>query len=471
MKGQLKSAKGITLIALVITIIVLLILAGVTIATLTGENGILTRASEASKQTEIAGEKEAIEIAYIGIIANNGKNSVSDLELQKELENNGYDTKVTYNEDGTLNVLFNDTKNNYNVDDGKVSETVLTEQRMDLENGTIETVDLQTNEIIEEEKIAILKTNPGFGGSSLTEVYFVDSGEQDPKQYLKDTYGVEEANILDVSYNSNCLPVYRGNVGTIYYVASQGNTYLNNEENGGGYRLLGAQMSLTSKKSLKKVDFTNLNTKYAVNMAQMFRFAGSDAEDTGEYLEIIYGSNFDTSNVKTMEYMYAQVGMKQIILPEKFNTKNVENMGYMFFSQHIESAVEIIDLGENFDTSNVTNMDNMFMLLGSNTLKVLDLGDKFDTSKVTDMALMFSGCGENSLETLNLGGRFKINDSISVSENLMFADCGDNTLKEIIYEDTIENFEKNCLQLVTAINNGAINSRPIIKCTDGNYEY
>jgi len=37
--------KGITLIALVITIIVLLILAGVAIATLTGDNGILTKAA------------------------------------------------------------------------------------------------------------------------------------------------------------------------------------------------------------------------------------------------------------------------------------------------------------------------------------------------------------------------------------------------------------------------------------------
>ncbi len=35
--------KGITLIALIITIIVLLILAGVSIAMLTGDNGILTR--------------------------------------------------------------------------------------------------------------------------------------------------------------------------------------------------------------------------------------------------------------------------------------------------------------------------------------------------------------------------------------------------------------------------------------------
>ena len=54
--------KGITLIALVITIIVLLILAGISIATLSGENGILTRANEASKNTDIVETKEQIKI-------------------------------------------------------------------------------------------------------------------------------------------------------------------------------------------------------------------------------------------------------------------------------------------------------------------------------------------------------------------------------------------------------------------------
>ena len=43
-----KNEIGITLIALIVTIIILLILAGVTIATLTGENGIITRANEAN---------------------------------------------------------------------------------------------------------------------------------------------------------------------------------------------------------------------------------------------------------------------------------------------------------------------------------------------------------------------------------------------------------------------------------------
>ena len=60
-----KQEKGITLIALVITIIVLLILAAVSIATLTGENGILTKANKAKEETEIASEEEQRELAMI----------------------------------------------------------------------------------------------------------------------------------------------------------------------------------------------------------------------------------------------------------------------------------------------------------------------------------------------------------------------------------------------------------------------
>ncbi len=48
-----KYNKGITLIALVVTIIILLILAGVTIATLRGDNGLITRARDAKIATEI----------------------------------------------------------------------------------------------------------------------------------------------------------------------------------------------------------------------------------------------------------------------------------------------------------------------------------------------------------------------------------------------------------------------------------
>ena len=76
-----KQTKGITLIALVITIIVLLILAAVSIATLTGENGILTRANDSKKQTEIASVKEQAQLDIANWIAErleNGEDTTLD---------------------------------------------------------------------------------------------------------------------------------------------------------------------------------------------------------------------------------------------------------------------------------------------------------------------------------------------------------------------------------------------------------
>ena len=64
---MIKNQKGITLIALVITIIVLLILAGVSIAMLTGPNGLLTNANTAKTQTSEKGDAEKINIALQAI--------------------------------------------------------------------------------------------------------------------------------------------------------------------------------------------------------------------------------------------------------------------------------------------------------------------------------------------------------------------------------------------------------------------
>ena len=58
-----KNEYGITLIALVVTIILISILAGVSIQMITGKNGILKKAEEAKEKTEQANEKEKISIA------------------------------------------------------------------------------------------------------------------------------------------------------------------------------------------------------------------------------------------------------------------------------------------------------------------------------------------------------------------------------------------------------------------------
>ena len=90
-----KNVHGITLIALVITIIVLLILAGVSISMLTGQNGILTQAQNAKQVTEQSGAKEKVELAIAGAIANSTDGSLTIENLKEELSNYGIATDKT----------------------------------------------------------------------------------------------------------------------------------------------------------------------------------------------------------------------------------------------------------------------------------------------------------------------------------------------------------------------------------------
>ena len=79
-KNIVKKQTGITLIALVITIIVLLILAGVSIATLTGNNGILTQANQAKENNNSAAAKEKVQVEALGSIDKSGKFNESTFE-------------------------------------------------------------------------------------------------------------------------------------------------------------------------------------------------------------------------------------------------------------------------------------------------------------------------------------------------------------------------------------------------------
>lgn len=111
---KVKETKGITLIALVITIVVLLILAGVTIATLTGENGLLEKAREARTATEIAGIKEQIQTEIISKQAEKYGNILDD-SIKEILEKYGALSSEENLKDKTLTT----TKGNHKI---KVSD-------------------------------------------------------------------------------------------------------------------------------------------------------------------------------------------------------------------------------------------------------------------------------------------------------------------------------------------------------------
>ena len=120
MKKVLKEKSGITLIALVITIIVLLILAGVSIAMLTGDNGILTQATEAKEKNTIGGEKEQISLALQSLRmkkqAENVTNEITVSELDEQLKYDGAKNVEVDNVNGYLRVKYGDSKNEYTVD-------------------------------------------------------------------------------------------------------------------------------------------------------------------------------------------------------------------------------------------------------------------------------------------------------------------------------------------------------------------
>ena len=99
-----KSQKGITLIALVITIIVLLILASVSIAMLTGNNGILQKAETAKESSAEAEGEEKINLAILAVKTQTNGGFDQKL-LQEELKKYGLtgtkgenETTVTVNE-------------------------------------------------------------------------------------------------------------------------------------------------------------------------------------------------------------------------------------------------------------------------------------------------------------------------------------------------------------------------------------
>ena len=126
---ELKKNRGITLLALVITIIILLILAGITINAITGDNGIIGNAGQAKEETEIANEKEIVEKATVQAMGNNKYGNIEEDELQGELdkETGEGETQTTeINEE--IEVLFTNSGRYYAVDkDGNVTQ-IITEE-------------------------------------------------------------------------------------------------------------------------------------------------------------------------------------------------------------------------------------------------------------------------------------------------------------------------------------------------------
>lgn len=109
--NQNKKVDGITLVALVVTVVVLLIIAGVCINLILSNNGVIIRSEQASDATIKVKEKEATSLAYSACFIDNS-NAIDKNILKEEFANNGYDVNVI-SDNTNLCVTFQSTGHTY----------------------------------------------------------------------------------------------------------------------------------------------------------------------------------------------------------------------------------------------------------------------------------------------------------------------------------------------------------------------
>ena len=170
----MKKDKGVTLISLVVLIIILIILAGININTLVGENGIITKAKQAKQNITLAGEAEALQLNQLYYELETGGELTEDEEsakkdeiialLQKQVEElqNQVSNLQTENED--LKTQITDLTNQI----GEL-QTELEGLRDQISQKDIEIADLKTQVSEKQSQIDILQSQLDSINSLLTQ--------------------------------------------------------------------------------------------------------------------------------------------------------------------------------------------------------------------------------------------------------------------------------------------------------------
>lgn len=128
----MRKMNGITLVALVVTIVAILIIAGVSISVLAGENGIINRGIIAKKQAIISNEKEILHLSTTSALSKNKNLKIEQENLEYGLNYNIVDKDksfeiIKYDNDVNIRffvVKFLDSKNVYLVEDRKEAEWI-----------------------------------------------------------------------------------------------------------------------------------------------------------------------------------------------------------------------------------------------------------------------------------------------------------------------------------------------------------
>lgn len=347
-------SKGITLIALVITIVVLLILAGVTIATLAGDNGILNKATKAKVSTEVGGEKEEVELAYMeGTME--GTDTQTVLNKTKDVldKTERYNTTIL---GSMMTVISKSTGNVYEINGSKIEYKGV-------------------SEIYSDKEPIMMSRNSNYAfwqGEYPTKISKIEI-----KNYIVKPENIVEEWDVSTSKNKSVLAwvVDDNNDGYELTIAANGMIKMSKS----------ASQLFRMFTQVKEIDLLALDTSNVTDMGYMFSGCKS--------LEKIDVSKLETSNVTSMMRMFYGCSSLKSLDVSNFHSEKVTSMFQMFYGC---SSLTEINL-TNFNTSSVTNMDSMFSKCSS--IENIDVSN-FDTSKATSLYLMFSAC--SSLNSLNL---------------------------------------------------------------------
>lgn len=395
-----------------ITIIVLLILAGISIMMLTGQNGILSRVAEAKQKTEDKGAEEKIKLAVMGTITDEGKLTVPNLGM--ELLNYG---GTVEGEKFPVTVIMDDKK--FKVD----------------KNGNVTLLDETSQEEISAQDYvyAILYTDGELvlSANSITPEKEVDTDygfvELTDEKFPSWTgfFGNDKIKIARIE--GEIKPVFT----CMMFYDCENLTEIKNIENIDTSECINMGSMFNGCSNLKEIDLSGFNTEKVQNIGGMFmdceKLTGIDINtfdtsnvtvmkalftDCKSVTNINFGKNFKTDKVTNMDDMFFNCIKLTSLNLSSFNTENVTSMDAMFTG--LES-IKSLDLN-NFKTENLTNMRQMFY--GCKNLETLDL-TSFNTSNVTNMYNLFCEC--SNLKTINVSSLW---DTSKAATNYMFDRCG-----------------------------------------------
>lgn len=429
-KKIFEGKTGITLIALVITIIVLLILAGVSIMMLTGDNGILQRAVDAKEKTEIEQYREQIQVEVIGSYEKNG--DLIATKIKDNIENHISGASVD-GEDFDLDVTIGEYKfkiknDGQVIEDGKIKD--IPKVKATLKNSISEAL----GTINQEEFIAMNRDIPDVLKPYLT--MLLGSGELNAAAVTKiekfngTSEQAQEKGVV-VSTDDSEKPIY------MWFEQDEGKKEK--------FNILIYNININSGKLYW---YSEANEIYFNPDCKELFFDFQNLEDVNSI------KAWKTDNVTNMHSMFEGcMKLSNINAMKDWNTSNVVNMSRMFCDC---GSLNDISALKNWDVKKVEDMSYLFGLSLDTNIHKVPIVDgtvfsKWNTSSVRDVSNMFAYCSE--LTSLNLSNFDTKNIELGYS---MFAEC--NKLQKIIVGpnwDGTKFDDKNVFNGCTALVGGA----------------